>query len=603
MIRHSKLLRQFILWYSLLVVAPSLLLVLAAYVRVRGYAYSDMRTTLSFDIEEGRNAGDEILRECSEVLQRIATSEEIGQILFDMNQACEGGETVQLNYLGYYSLKPALNALLLNESYIDDVLILMDDACVYAHSGPVKDAAAGDIRMSDTAAILLMGNLADPFGIQGNWLCAARAIRSSRGIGNGPVCTAVLLVDQQKLTLELAQYLRYEDSLMVLLNADASGEILAQASANAADLKLTEAVRELSLEEGEHTELEMEADGQMVVMDVCMMDSEWAGLCYLLFTPVSNAAQIIAPVAALGIVWVVLTLLTLSLFVLVYSRYVMKPLVNLAESVREVGQGNLDAKTEIPRRRNEIREVSEGFNGMLVSLKELMEKIQAEEEKKRQYQLAMLKYQINPHFLYNTINSIRFSAMMNGDEETAGMLITLSRLLRHTLSNTAAMVPFAYELKNLQDYMELMNIRYRGSLLFDTEDVNIPEDALVPMTTLQPIIENAIVHGLSLSLNNGKQATVWLSGSVEDSCVVIEVRDEGEGMSEEQVRELLLHEQRVSSRHIGLANIHHRIRLLFGEAYGLEIASSPGKGTRVRVCLPYQTEQRAVPELDKIMKD
>lgn len=599
MIRHSKLLRQFIRWYSLLVVAPSLLLVLTAYIRVRSYAYRDMRASLSFDIEKGRNAGDEIFRECSEVLQHIATSEEIGQIFFDMRQASRNDETVRLNYLAYYSLKPALNSLLLNESYIDDVLILMDDRCVYAHSGSAAAPDAGDIEMSDTAAILLTGNLANPFGIQGNWLCAARAIRSSRGIGNEPVCTVALLVDQQKLTSELAQYLRYEDSFMALVNADASTDILAQVSANGANGKLTEEVLELSLEKEEHAEIEVEADGKNVVMDVCMMPSEWSGLRYLLFTPISNAAQIIAPVAALGIMWVVLMLLSLSLFVLVYSRYVMKPLVNLAECVREVGQGNLDAKTKVPGSRNEIREVSEGFNGMLKSLKELMKKIRTEEEKKRQYQLAMLKYQINPHFLYNTINSIRFIAMMHEDDETAGMLVTLSRLLRHTLSNTDAMVPFAYELKNLQDYMELMNIRYSGRLCFSTEEVNIPEDALVPMTTLQPIIENAIIHGLSLSLNSGQQATVWLSGSAEGSRITIEVRDEGEGMSAEQAQGLLLREQEVSSRHIGLANIHHRIRLLFGEEYGLAIENSPGKGTKVRVRLPYRTEQEATPELDK----
>jgi two-component system sensor histidine kinase YesM len=212
------------------------------------------------------------------------------------------------------------------------------------------------------------------------------------------------------------------------------------------------------------------------------------------------------------------------------------------------------------------------------------------EQEKRAAQIAALQYQINPHFLYNTLASIRAAAL--GEQQggqTAEMLLSLSRYLRNVFRDTAVLVSLESEISNIREYLRIHQLRFRDRLAVEFE---IPAEALaagLPPFLIQPIVENAILHGLSRRLNRVEGgARLLISARTHGAALELEIEDNGEGMPEAQAASVAHEERRPDGvrLHIGLKNINDRIRLKFGPPYGLVIKSKPGAWTRVRLHLP-----------------
>ncbi len=201
----------------------------------------------------------------------------------------------------------------------------------------------------------------------------------------------------------------------------------------------------------------------------------------------------------------------------------------------------------------------------------------------------MLQYQINPHFLFNTLNTLRLVAQMNQDRVVAEGIRSLSELLKNTLINDQEFITIQEEIANLKHYFSIQSIRYAGSFHVNYD---IPEELssyLLPKLLLQPLAENSVLHG---SYNDGSIMEIYISCRREGSDLLLEVRDEGKGfdMNDE-------HAVPKGLGGIGSRNVNDRVHLYFSEGYGLQIQSSPGKGTCCRILIPPITSTEDIQDI------
>ncbi|PDO10434.1 MAG: histidine kinase [Candidatus Reconcilbacillus cellulovorans] len=272
------------------------------------------------------------------------------------------------------------------------------------------------------------------------------------------------------------------------------------------------------------------------------------------------------------------------------SAKIVQPLKRLERSMARVEKGDFDIWLDI-RAGGEVGRLSRRFNLMVSRIRELMEQIIREQEEKRKREFEVLQAQINPHFLYNALNAV-VRLVESGNKEAAVTTITsLSRLFRISLSQGKTVIPVRDELEHVRHYLTIQSIRYKNKFAFEIAADPSVLDLWTPKLILQPIVENAVQHGIEPMVDPGKIEVV---ARPDDGRLLFEVRDNGVGMSREKVSGLLSGAATgANGTGVGLKNVHERIRLLFGEPYGVEIDSEPDEGTVVRIRLPILDEAKA----------
>ncbi len=219
----------------------------------------------------------------------------------------------------------------------------------------------------------------------------------------------------------------------------------------------------------------------------------------------------------------------------------------------------------------------------------------------KQTELTALQSQINPHFLYNTLESIRGQALMDDNDEIAGMVEALGSFFRYSISKKGSLVTLREELANINNYMKIQryrfNNRFRMEIIIEEKDKNA-YDFYIPRLIIQPVVENSIVHGLQDCLENGN---VIIEIIVTEVNLIITISDNGKGIEKEKLSKLNEHirsqDLHMEEKHTGnqrntgiaLSNIHKRIQLLFGEEYGVNVYSTLGLGTDVEITIPVKT--------------
>ena len=249
-----------------------------------------------------------------------------------------------------------------------------------------------------------------------------------------------------------------------------------------------------------------------------------------------------------------------------------------------VQEGHFDgADVEIDSE-NEIGSLTKSFNVMTHRIQDLMEQNVKEQEAKRKSELKALQSQINPHFLYNTLDSIIWMAEGRKYEEVVLMTASLARLLRQSISNEDEVVPLAREVEYAKGYLTIQKMRYKDKLEFEIDVepsiLNIPLIKLV----LQPIIENAIYHGLKYKESKG---LLQVKGFMKDGNAVLQVIDNGVGMDEETLEHIYdKHKVNYHSNGVGVYNVQKRLQLYYGESYGITYESEKGVGTTATITIP-----------------
>ena len=267
------------------------------------------------------------------------------------------------------------------------------------------------------------------------------------------------------------------------------------------------------------------------------------------------------------------------------AQIVTRPLSDLTEKVKCVKAGNLDVPFD-SKGSNEIDILNEGIHELLGRVRNLLKQVRQEQEQKRLAELETLQAQIKPHFLYNTLDSIRQLCEMRETRDAGAMVEALAKFFRISISGGKEIISLADEVEHIQSYLLILKMRYSDT--FDYE-ININKELFkfkVLKLTLQPLIENAIYHGIKQKRGQG---LLVVNGWRNGSKLILEICDSGAGMSEaqlERVQQSLIDPE--GGRGYGLKNVHRRLQLHYGPEYGLEIESELGKGTRIRVILPVE---------------
>ena len=287
----------------------------------------------------------------------------------------------------------------------------------------------------------------------------------------------------------------------------------------------------------------------------------------------------------IGVTVVVLILLFLSIvtYSMVVSRRISIPVIALTEKAKQFGKRDFSRAKPIETNITELEILDDSFNEMTDHISALIEKQIENERSLHQAELELLQAQINPHFLYNTLDSIAILAESDREEDVVNMITSLSTFFRNSLSEGEDIHTLRAEMAQAVSYLEIQQIRYSDILTYSIDIAEDVQDCLIPKLILQPLIENALYHGIK---NRRGRGLITITGGRENNRILLRVRDNGIGMDSERLEQLQngIYQQKQGS--FGLWNVHQRIRLYCGDPYGLSFESVPGEGTTVTVTLP-----------------
>lgn len=264
------------------------------------------------------------------------------------------------------------------------------------------------------------------------------------------------------------------------------------------------------------------------------------------------------------------------------ARGIADPIRELSDKAERFGANEYTGepvKTEI----TELRNLDQTFDSMAERIHALLEKQMEDQQSLHRAELELLQAQINPHFLYNTLDSIAILAESEREEDVVDMVTSLSTFFRNSLSDGQDIIPLRSEVAQATSYLEIQQIRYSDIMNYE---IDVPEDimdCMVPKLILQPLIENALYHGIK---NRRGRGTIRITGLREENDLLLKVRDNGAGIEPGHLRELQAGVFLERHGGLGLKNVSQRIRLYCGEGYGLQFWSEAGSGTEVTIRLP-----------------
>ena len=292
--------------------------------------------------------------------------------------------------------------------------------------------------------------------------------------------------------------------------------------------------------------------------------------------------------APLSIASMAILMMGLAMALLLH-RVIARPLNRLQKQIERISNGDFTADPSIEWN-NELGDVGRGINSLSRNVTQLMNKRLEDQKQKQELEYRMLQNQINPHFIYNTLNGIKWMATLQHATGIAEMVTALSRLLKSVSKGNERLVPLYEEFALLNDYFTIQQYRYGGTINMDVsyiEDEALAQTCRIPRFTLQPLVENAIFHGIE---PKGCAGNIALTVVRAGGAVEIRLADDGVGMTPAQVEAALKEpgpeEAAAKFRHVGMWNVHRRLQYMFGEDYGLSVQSVPGLGTTVTIRLP-----------------
>lgn len=294
--------------------------------------------------------------------------------------------------------------------------------------------------------------------------------------------------------------------------------------------------------------------------------------------------------------------IAMILLLSVISSYFMKRrMQGLIIGMGEIGKNNLDYRIPIDTKKNdEFSEISAQFNRMSERLLTQIEQTYIYEMKRRTAEFKALQTSINPHFLYNTLEAIREWLDQSGEEDGAEMIVMLSRLMEYQIRG-GSFVTIGEELEKLKAYINLFSLRHYGEFQYE---INVSDSILrykIPKHTLQPVLENYFIHGYRVGGFN----KFWIDGIQEGEDIILTIRDNGLGMRKDELLRLRneMADLGQNNDKLGLCNVHNRLRIAFGESYGIELNAMDDKGTTVRIKMAAMLEIKEISRGKDITKD
>ena len=285
-----------------------------------------------------------------------------------------------------------------------------------------------------------------------------------------------------------------------------------------------------------------------------------------------------------GIIYVIITICLALLF----SIKSTNPMIRMMRVMKKAENGNLDVRIDM-KRKDEIGQLGTSFNNMVSEMQVLINKLVEEERLKKEIELEALHAQINPHFLYNTLNTIKWMAKIQGAKTVSNALTALIKLLRISINLGKDMIWLKDEIEYVKNYILIQRLRFNERINIEYEIEDQCLSCCIPKLILQPIVENSIIYGTEEE--SLKRLNIVIRAYRAEDALMIEVSDNGPGISPDVLKNIFKSQKDVNKfSTVGLNNINQRIKLFFGEAYGIKIITKENEGTQITVELPFKKE-------------
>lgn len=270
-------------------------------------------------------------------------------------------------------------------------------------------------------------------------------------------------------------------------------------------------------------------------------------------------------------------------------RKVYSPMDKVIQKMDDVTSGTLTTRIDVDNMGEDFVKLAAGFNQMMEEIQVLMEQVKQEQHQIEQIRFNSLQSQIQPHFLYNTLDCIHWQAVADGNQEVSTLVKALARYYRICLSKGHDVIPLGMEIEHVKNYLIIQNMRYDNIIGSELQIQPGCEEVMIPKLTLQPLVENSIYHGIKVK--EGKTGSISLTAERKGDMIRIVLVDTGTGMSWEQINEMNQHLSEYDEGFgYGVRNVNKRIELLYGQAYGLHYLANDFGGVTVEIRLPYETE-------------
>lgn len=311
-------------------------------------------------------------------------------------------------------------------------------------------------------------------------------------------------------------------------------------------------------------------------------------LFMVISVPMEDISNINAGMGHMVLLVAIVILLGGILLTVLLSVYVAKPIGRLADHMRSGKLENIDAKH---RQDDEVSLLYASFNELIISLREMFRNVVEVSEKKKQAEIRALQAQINPHFVYNTLNSIASVELLSGRCEVADIIGDLSQMLRYSIKHPDALATLADEVKNIKNYISIQQFCYRNRISFEYRIDPETEKFTLPKVIIQPLVENSLIHGTNILEND---ARVCLSSAIEGQQLVIRVWDNGISADVDRINSYLQGKDEFGkgSDSLGIRNVSERIRMVYGEEGSLHYETDEAGCTVAVIRLPLKGEER-----------
>jgi len=321
--------------------------------------------------------------------------------------------------------------------------------------------------------------------------------------------------------------------------------------------------------------------------------SDYSGLSVISLTPIKVIQKESRELWKYTLGFAVLCLAIVTLLAVAISYRITRPLIELKKKMVGVEQGDFNKRVSTFGN-DEFGQLGRGFNKMMEEINRLFNEVFVLGIREKEAELSALQSQINPHFIYNTLESISMMAIRKNNVEVSDMVSALGKLLRYTIDKVDRLIPLKEEIRFVQSYVQIQQLRYGGRLRVEYEIDDDIVDIHIPKLILQPLVENALYHGIDGEEHGG---TIWISALRFENELLITVRDDGKGLTETEIEELntkirtqpSYQSWRREGQHgLGLSNIAQRIMFIYGEQGDLTVDGSLGQGLAVTITIRLQ---------------
>lgn len=320
--------------------------------------------------------------------------------------------------------------------------------------------------------------------------------------------------------------------------------------------------------------------------ELMCMSSAYTGWKTVGVFPLDESQKVISFIKYYSFLIALCTLIFAGILAIIFTKSIVNPITKLRRLMKRTEEGDLDVHFN-NKYNDEIGELGNSFNNMIREIKKLINLVQSEEKNKRKAEISILQAQIKPHFLYNTLDTIQWMAQEHGAEDIMEMVRNLTNLLRIGLSSGAEVIKLHQEIMHVESYLTIQKVRYGDKLNYK---ISIEEgiiDYNVIKLILQPLVENSIYHGIKERRGNG---LITIKGEKIENKIHLSISDDGIGIKEEKLKEInnFLRSKNAPNNIIGFGiyNVNEKIRLTYGDEFGLEYHSIYGKGTTVDIWHP-----------------